>query len=397
MNTLTNKDKLALQVSLALVAGMFSLIPTVQGAPVIQGEPVTSASGTHVDPGPITKITSASNGNNVINWQDFSVAKGEAVVFDADGTDYSRTIGGQTVNYGKENNYLNVVTGNGTSYIDGGMYGGKDVYLVNPNGVIMGRNADIDVGNLYVSTRDLSDLNGILDSSETWDGTASVLDSSKVHSEVVNMGKIEANSVYVEGTSIRFLNTADLIDATDTTQKLSNVTLNSASDGYVHVGYDAYQNNSYESPDTTNAATNLGYTINGGNNNFDANGKNKYDFALVENATQLQNMNTNLSLNYMLEKDIEFDASTYFEPIGSGSGADSFQGKFDGNFFSISNLKAVPLTATAGEGYQYAGLFGYATGAEIKNVGLKDAVVNAGTMSAPDGYGGALVGCDIFH
>ncbi len=389
MNALTKKDKLALQVSLTLVAGMFSLVPVAQGAPVL--EKVVSG-GADVTPGTNTTITS-KNLNNVINWRDFSIADNESVTFD---------------NGAKTNNYLNVVTGNGTSYINGAMSGGKDVYLVNPNGVIMGEQAQIDVGNLYVSTRDLTgDLANIIDGETVWKGE-SVLDPSKVQSEVVNMGKITANSVYAEGTSITFLNTADInVDTNDSGN--SKVTLNGKD--YVHVGYQAIATNSqdYSSLESTvgTPATELGYNINnnGGQKYHDANGKydgvNPYDFAWVENKNQLQGMNTNKSINYMLTNNIENVGD--FTPIGTYNEEgddpykDAFTGNFDGNYHTISGLVIND---------DYAGLFGYVQGGYEKTVNeqgktvlgsrlASNRIMNLGIINpqvTAKVYGGALSG-----
>ncbi|MBO6292440.1 MAG: filamentous hemagglutinin N-terminal domain-containing protein [Selenomonas sp.] len=369
MNALTKKDKLALQVSLTLVAGMFSLVPVAQGAPVL--EKVISG-GADVTPGTHTTITSV-NENNIINWRDFSIAQNESVTFD---------------NGNKTNNYLNVVTGNGTSYVDGVMQGGKDVYLVNPNGVIMGEHAQIDVGSLYVSTRDLSDyLDDVSKGNESWNGTPSeVLSPSDVKSEVVNMGNIQATSVYVEGTNIRFLDTADVKNS-DGSDLLTNVTLVTKNNaGYVHVGYELANNNPDESGKLNlsgpgRPATTLGYKINGKTYKTainDYTGKNSYDFARIENVGQLTGMESNKAINYMLTEDIP-DASSLTAPIGTEG--DPFTGNFDGNYHTISGLN---ITA------DYAGLFGYVKGENgqnsIRNVGIIDPKITANV------YGGALAG-----
>ena len=366
MNTLTNKDKLALQVSLALVAGMFSLVPTVHAAPVLDKD-VTG--GATINTGTNTTITSTIH-NNVINWTDFSVGSNESVTFD----------GGEKSVANGAHNYLNVVTGNGTSYINGAMKGGNDVYLVNPQGVIMGESANIDVGNLYVSTQDLSNLKNIIDGKDKWDGTSSsVLSPSTVQAEVVNMGKITANSVYVEGTDIRFLNTADI--TSDGEKLLKDVTLNGT--GYVHIGYEATAevkkddsgtSGQYAAKniDTSNSATELGYNITSSPSNPER------DYALVRNKYELQNMNSNKTLNYMLAKDIELtytsNTTPNFTPIGTDE-TSAFTGKFDGNFFSIKNI-CIPTgySGTSSRPYvQYAGLFGYTDGARIENVKVADA------------------------
>ena len=80
--------------------------------------------------------------NNVIAWDSFSIGANAAV------------------NFTGSHNYLNYVTGRSLSEIYGTMSGGGNVYLFNPNGIIFGENANINVGSLYASTKklDMEDL-----------------------------------------------------------------------------------------------------------------------------------------------------------------------------------------------------------------------------------------------
>ncbi len=80
--------------------------------------------------------------NNVIAWDSFSIGANAAV------------------NFKGNHNYLNYVTGRSLSEIYGTMSGGGNVYLFNPNGIIFGENANINVGSLYASTKklDMEDL-----------------------------------------------------------------------------------------------------------------------------------------------------------------------------------------------------------------------------------------------
>ena len=78
--------------------------------------------------------------NNVLRWEDFSIAAGEKVCFD-DGA--------------KTRNYLNLVTGEGMSRIYGTIEGGRNVYLVNPHGILFAESAQVNTGALYLSTMDI--------------------------------------------------------------------------------------------------------------------------------------------------------------------------------------------------------------------------------------------------
>ncbi len=84
----------------------------------------------------------------------------------------------------------------------------------------------------------------------------------------------------------------------------------------------------------------------------------------------LQNMNNDLSAHYMLANDIDASATVGwnggagFEPVGTSD--HHFTGSLDGNNFTISNLY-IHRDET-----NHVGLFGYVSGAEIKNLGLTD-------------------------
>ena len=129
--------KLSQRVRYALLAGMAGtfLIPQAAFAGPTGEHGVASNINIQRPDAVTTTITSTAL-NNVINWQDYSVKQGELVQYD----------GGA-----KTNNYLNIVTGANTSNINGKIEGGNNVYIVNPNGVIFGKSAEVNVGNLYVS------------------------------------------------------------------------------------------------------------------------------------------------------------------------------------------------------------------------------------------------------
>ena len=342
---LTQRVRYAL---LAGVAGAF-LIPQVAAA-APTGEHDYTTPGVSVDRSTAntTKITSTAT-NNVINWRDYSVNQGETVQYD----------GGN-----KTNNYLNIVTGANTSNINGRIEGGKNVYIVNPNGVIFGKTASVNVGNLYVSTQDTSTVNTAADMANN----VSPLSASAAGlSDVVNMGSITANKVEVHGKNIRFLNAAN-VTATDRI-----LYTDTANGGYAHIGYrDTVPTHYKVNPTTTNPA-----------------GVSPEYYQLVKDKTELDAINnspTSLAGNYMLENDIDFYDSVTgtkksLTPIGGDSHA-AFSGKFDGNFFRIQNFTV--------SGTSRAGAFGETNGARIDNVGITGATITGGTTTAD--YAGGVVG-----
>lgn len=77
-----------------------------------------------------------------IDWKGFDVQNGEKVNFNQPD---ARAIA------------LNRVTGDAKSVIDGQLTANGRVYVINPNGVLFGKNASVDVGSLVASTANVSD------------------------------------------------------------------------------------------------------------------------------------------------------------------------------------------------------------------------------------------------
>ena len=337
--------KLSQRVRYALLAGMAGtfLIPQAAFAGPTGEHGVASNINIQRPDAVTTTITSTAL-NNVINWQDYSVKQGELVQYD----------GGA-----KTNNYLNIVTGANTSNINGKIEGGNNVYIVNPNGVIFGKSAEVNVGNLYVSTQDTGTLNRAAFEAS---GTSPLDTTAALKADVVNMGKINATSVEVHGSHIRFLNAADVT----ATNPVVLHTETAANGGYAHIGY--------ESGHSPVAAD---YQINGAN----AVAADNY-YQLVATKADLDNINTtNLAGNYMLASDIDF-ANAAHTPIG-GNAYGAFTGKFDGNFFQIQNINV--------SGVDNAGFFGVLSGARIHNLGVVGGTVASNTGTG-NRYAGGIVG-----
>ncbi|KAF1036322.1 MAG: Heme/hemopexin-binding protein [Burkholderia lata] len=125
----------------------------------------------------------------ITNWQDFSVG------------------GGERVNFHQPNSQslaLNRVIGTNGSRIDGQISANGRVFLVNPNGVLFGSGAQVNVGGLVASTQNLSDadflagnyrFSGSSTQSVTNDGTITATDGGSVAllgARVANNGTIQA-------------------------------------------------------------------------------------------------------------------------------------------------------------------------------------------------------------
>lgn len=323
-----SKERLALAISITLTAGAFSIVPTVaEGAPVLESISKDVTVDQKTTP-KVTDITSTEE-NNIIRWQEFSVAKGETVQFDK---------GQQT------HNYLNLVTGANRSEIYGAIKGGKNVYVVNPHGVLFGADASVDVGNLYVSTRPVNEVEQAFQQM-TAGGPPLVATAptSPTAGDVVNLGTIRATSVVVEGKTVKFMDAADVAAsnvmlAAQTARIGTRVSVSSKAD----------------------AGWNVDKVIT------------RENFGAIKDAADLKAVTKNLSGDYELANDITGVGS--FAPIGESA---PFTGKFNGNFHTVSGFTV--------SNQIYGGLFGQTSGATIKNLG-----VMSGSVSA--GYAGGIAG-----
>jgi filamentous hemagglutinin family protein len=105
----------------------------------------------------------------IIDWQGFGIGSAEQV-------DFQLSQGGVT---------LNRVTGNDVSNIFGKLTSNGDLWLINPNGILFGANAQVDVHGLLATTSDISNTD-FLNSNYNF-GIPSSLSST-----VVNQGSITA-------------------------------------------------------------------------------------------------------------------------------------------------------------------------------------------------------------
>lgn len=363
MSNSADKKWLARQVTIALMAGAVSIVPQVAyGMP--QGMEGTAASS--VNAATKTMTVTGAETNNIVGWQDFSIQQDETVHF---------------ADAGK--NYLNLVKGQGSSFIDGTLKSdGGNVYLVNPNGVIFGAGAKVDVGAAGTFAASTQAIDTINQEAFRTGGTCA-LSASGTTMDVVNLidptkGYIKASRVEMDGRNIRFMNTKSVQTAGATVNLSSNTetAVVNAGNGYVHVGYEAAVGDSYAAPDTTASPITLGWQVNG------ALATEANAYMLIHNAAQLQNMQTKTDGNYMLGSDITLTGT--FTPIST------FSGNFDGNFYTIYDLNVL---ATSGDAGLFAKVDGGAGVSRIENVLFaKTAAATGNDIIATAGYAGTLAG-----
>lgn len=129
------KKTLALLVMSALSLGASSVDAMPEGGVIRSGEGAVSQNGREM-------TIRQDSGRLAMDWTNFNVGKDETVRFQQPGKDALA---------------LNRVTGNQQSLIDGSLLSNGHVLLVNPNGVVIGKNTTIDVGGLVASTAHVKD------------------------------------------------------------------------------------------------------------------------------------------------------------------------------------------------------------------------------------------------
>ena len=103
---------------------------------------------------------------------------------------------------------------------------------------------------------------------------------------------------------------------------------------------------------------------------------------LLCSVPQFKNVSTSLSAQFRLMTNLDLSQTgTDWDPIGSTG--DPFKGVFDGNGFSISNLRNTGASA------QYAGIFGVIESATVKNLTVSGATLQPSIASS---YVGVIAG-----
>lgn len=327
-----------------------------------------SAAGSIVPKGDLQLDVSQKYQNAVIKWDSFDVGGSATVNFSAEGA------------YANNFNTLNYINSGAASQIYGTINAqGGNIFIVNPAGVQIGNSAQINVGSLHVSNKNLDDaINKLFDDAskdETGNfyqtiGLPSELMANSTNTDAVlmSLGNINANKVTFEGDGRIVIDSERLKDV-DGTEKLTadKIFINTKDENNLVIGYDGYDenNNKYNTASNTNIAT-----VNG--NGF---AQNK-GYMWVEDVKQLQAIDTNLGGNYALRNSIDGTQANNFKSIGSNT---AFSGKFDGIDYNIFNLNI--------SGTDNVGLFGKTNGATINNVTLV-----GGSITGTGSNVGAIVG-----
>ena len=158
-------------IAKAVAFSLFAGATPLWAAPV--GEQVTAGQATVSRAGPSTVINQTSD-RAAINWQSFNIGTTEAVRF-AQPSASSIT--------------LNRVLGQNPTEILGSLSANGQIFILNPNGVLFGKGAQVDVGGLVASTLSLGN-------SDFMAGRYRFVNEGAA-GEVRNAGEIIANGGYV--------------------------------------------------------------------------------------------------------------------------------------------------------------------------------------------------------
>ena len=156
-----------LAAAMAAAAAAALAVPSglVQAAPA--GGQVTAGAGTIAQSGTTTTINQTSQ-NLSLGWKSFNVGVPETVNF---------------VQPSASAIAVNRIADTNGSQILGRLNANGQVYLINPNGILFGQNAQVNVGGLVASTLDLGD-NSLSGPARTFAGNGT--------GSVVNQGTINA-------------------------------------------------------------------------------------------------------------------------------------------------------------------------------------------------------------
>ena len=155
----------ALAVSVMLAFGANALAQPVGG--------VVAAGAATITTGATSTTINQSTQNAIINWQSFNIAAGQSVQF---------------VQPGSNAIALNRVLGSDPSSILGSLSANGKVFLVNPNGILFGHGASVNVGGLLASTLDITN-NDFLAGNYKFSGNGT--------GTVLNQGSLNADGGYV--------------------------------------------------------------------------------------------------------------------------------------------------------------------------------------------------------
>lgn len=302
----------------------------------------------------------------VNKWGDFSIGADAVVNFTSDTANFNSV---NFVNNGKVSEIYGQINANG-----------GNIFLANTAGVQIGGSAQINVGSLYVTNKDLSSISSSLSTNSNMDTIKnSIANVKTTNAELMSLGGIVTEgNVTFDGDRV-VIDVDHLYKNTDgaamDTEK--QLTIKTTDANNVVLGYTAYD----ETNKTYAKAENKKFKILQKKDDSITEETVK-GYMWVENLQQLQAMGTKLDGNYALRNSIDanYSKENGFVSVGNEGAGNAFIGRFDGLGYDIFDLNVK-------DGQDYAGLFGYVDGAIIRNFTLNSGSVTGGkNTGAAVGY-----------
>lgn len=184
---------------------------SVQAMPE-QGK-VVAGQGEIVRPDDKTMVINQKTDRLALDWQKFNIAKDEKVHFDQNS---------------KSAIAINRVVGDGRSIIDGSLSATGNVFVINPNGVLFGKNSSVDVGGLVASTANVTDDD--LKNFTQGKGDLGLQIAAGREASVINAGTIKAEGGLVALHATTVENTGTIANEGGTTALAAAKNLNIAAD-----------------------------------------------------------------------------------------------------------------------------------------------------------------------
>lgn len=184
---------------------------SVQAMPE-QGK-VVAGQGEIARPDDKTMVINQKTDRLALDWQKFNIAKDEKVHFDQNN---------------KSAIAINRVVGDGRSIIDGSLSATGNVFVINPNGVLFGKNSSVDVGGLVASTANVTDDD--LKNFTQGKGDLNLQIAAGREASVINAGTIKAEGGLVALHATTVENTGTIANEGGTTALAAAKNLNIAAD-----------------------------------------------------------------------------------------------------------------------------------------------------------------------
>ena len=159
-------------MALSLLSGMIMMANPVTAANLPTGGQIVAGSGSIQTPSGNQMNIIQNSQNMVANWNSFDIGKGNTVQFYQ--PDSSAVA-------------LNRVVGGGESKIMGNLKANGQVFLVNPNGVLFGKDASVSTSGFVASTRDIKN-DDFMNRRYTFSG------GQNAGAEIVNQGALTTNA-----------------------------------------------------------------------------------------------------------------------------------------------------------------------------------------------------------